>query len=85
MGGRPEDTSPEAWEHQIEVYRRLGPEGNARLAESLTRAVYEATLSSIRQRHPEYDQRAVVRAYVALVHGEQLARRAWPDQPVLPP
>lgn len=39
----------------------------------------------IRRRHPDYDDRQVVRALVWLFHGEALARGAWPDLEPCPP
>jgi hypothetical protein len=39
----------------------------------------------IRRRHPDYDDRQVVRALVWLLHGEALARAAWPNLEPCPP
>jgi hypothetical protein len=50
----------------------------------LNRAVAEMELASIRRRHADYSESEVMRAAVRHRHGDDLARGAWPDEPLLP-
>jgi hypothetical protein len=51
----------------------------------LSEAVRELAAERIRQRHPEYDERDVRKALIALLYGVDIARRLWPGSPVPAP
>jgi hypothetical protein len=40
------------------------------------------TAEGIKQRHPEYSERDVRRALVALLYGTEAAAKLWPGEPV---
>ncbi len=80
-----EDTTPDIHRRQMLAYERLGPQGRAELGLALSQAVYEGALSGIRHRHPEYTPHEVIRAYVHMVHGAEVARATWPDKRLLSP
>jgi hypothetical protein len=82
---RPLDTSAASHAVQLEVYRRLGPTGRARLAVRLSADTRHLTRSGIRSRHPGYTDEEVELALRRLLLGDALFRRAWPDRPLLPP
>ncbi len=84
-GMRSMDTSPEAHAAQLEVYRRLGPEGRLELALRMSEAVRLTSAAGIRDRHPEYSEAEVRWALFRLIHGDDLFRKAWPDAPLLAP
>ena len=82
---RPRDTSPGAWQAQIEAFRRLGGEGRLRLAFQLSDYARDVARGGIRARHPEYADEQVEHALRRLLLGDALCRAAWPGQPLLAP
>lgn len=88
MQGRPRiamDTTPEADEAQLAVYRRLGGAERVAIAFRLEKLAREATLSGIRRRHPEYDAAQASRALHRLLLGDDLMRRVYPHDDLLDP
>jgi hypothetical protein len=81
----PRDTTLESHEVQLQVYRRLGATGRARLAGRLSADTRELTRAGIRVRHPEYTEEEVELAIRRLLFGDDLFRRAWPARPLLAP
>jgi hypothetical protein len=79
------DTHHHAHDVQLRVYRQMSPERRAEIAFELSEDVRRITCDGIRQRHPEYSDEDVRRALVALIYGEELARKIWPQAAVLPP
>lgn len=55
----PADTSLEAFRVHLEVLRRLGMEGRARLTFDLCESLRQTTEAGVRFRHPDYDDRTV--------------------------
>jgi hypothetical protein len=83
--GRPADTSPEAWEAQLALLRRMGGSRRAAVAFRLTRLAREASRAGIHARHPEYDPDEVRRAFFRMLHGDSITRSVWPDRELLEP
>ena len=73
------DTTPDAHRVQLEVLRRLGPARRGELALSMSEDLRRVALEQIAKRSPDLDERGRIRALVALLHGEELARKAFPD------
>ncbi len=63
------DTTPRAAAIQLQLYRRAGPAGRARIAVELSDAVRQTTVAGIRRRHPEYSESEVSAAFLRLVYG----------------
>jgi hypothetical protein len=63
------DTTPRAAAIQLELYRKAGPSGRARVAVELSDAVRETTLAGIRRRHPEYSDPEVKADFLRIVYG----------------
>jgi hypothetical protein len=89
---KPADTSREAHEVQLEVYRRWAPDDpgaqatiDLELAIRMSEEVREVAADGIRARHPEYGPDQVRFALWRMLHGDDLFRRAWPDAPLLDP
>lgn len=82
---RPADTTPDAYERQLEALRQLGPDGRLAATLEMSELGRRMAADGIRRRHPDYDDRQVVRALVSLFHGEALARAAWPGLEPCPP
>ena len=79
------DTSPEADAVQVDAYRRMGGAGRTQVMFRLCETARQAAEAGIRQRHPEYDDAHVRRAFFRLLYGEDLARCAWPDLELVEP
>ena len=82
---RPADTTPEAWEAQLALLRRMDGSRRAALAFRLTRLAREASRAGIRARHPGYTEEDVRRAFFRLLHGDATTRSVWPDRELLEP
>jgi hypothetical protein len=76
---RSRDTSREAYERQLEGWRRMTPERKGELVAELSEAVRELSREGIRARHPEYGDDEVGQALAVLLYGREIARRLWPD------
>lgn len=77
--GRPADTPLHIWRRQMDSIRaRTVPE---RLEEwrQLNEAGTIMEEQSVRDRHPEYNDREVFLAIVVSRYGEELAHEVWPD------
>lgn len=73
----PNDTHPSIEERQIELLRAAGPSGRVAAAMALSRSAIEASRAALRRLHPELGEREVLRLWVALHYGEDLARRVF--------
>lgn len=82
---KPADTSREAHEVQLAIYRRMSPEQKLQLAIRMSEEVREVAADGIRARHPEYGPDEVRFALWRMLHGDDLFRRAWPAAPLLDP
>jgi hypothetical protein len=79
------DTTPEADEAQLAVYRRLGGAERVAIAFRLGTLARDTTLAGIRRRHPAYDEGQARRALRRLLLGDDLMRRVYPqDEPLDP-
>lgn len=81
----PLDTTAQAHRAQVEVYRRMGPEGRLQRAMTMCDEAREISQEGIRARHPEYGAESVKWALFRLVLGDALFRAAYPGRPLLPP
>jgi hypothetical protein len=79
------DTSEDAAAVQAALYRRMTPTQRGALAAQMSMTARAITLTGIRMRHPEYDDRAAQLALFRLLVGDELFRRAWPNAPLLAP
>jgi hypothetical protein len=80
----PADTAPDVWRRQMDAIAARPMAERLREWAELNRAVAEMELASIRRRHPDYTESEVMRAAVRHRHGDDLARAAWRDEPLLP-
>jgi hypothetical protein len=70
---------------QIAVYRRRGGAWRLQTSLQLSDFTRRLTLSGIRHRHPEYSEQQVKRAFMRLMHGDEVARAIWPNEPLVSP
>jgi len=76
---RPLDTSPDAEEVQIEVFRRMGPEKRLHSAALLSDTCRALLAEGVRRRHPDYDEEQVRLAVIRCLLPEDLFLRAYPS------
>jgi len=79
------DTSHDADAAQLDAYRRMGGTERVAVMFRLTRMARDVAEAGIRSRHPDYDDARVKQALARLLYGDDLVRRAWPDQPLVDP
>lgn len=71
---RPLDTSAEAWTTQQRLLRALGPEERFILAMSVSELAREFAKAGLRDRHPEYSEKELVRELTYKLHGRSTPR-----------
>lgn len=72
----PADTHPEAHRVQVDVWRRMGPEGRSRTAVALSESLYATARAQIVAKRPDWTPREITLALIRRVHGAELAQRA---------
>jgi hypothetical protein len=79
------DTSRDAHDVQIALYRRRGGAWRLQTSLRLSDFTRRLTKAGIRDRHPEYSEEQVRRAFMRLMHGDEVARAIWPNEPLVSP
>lgn len=79
------DTSADAAQMQLEVYRRMTPQARLRAAMELADLSRQLLQNGIRARHPEYNDDQVRLAAIRLWLEPETFRAAYPDAPDLAP
>jgi hypothetical protein len=73
------DTAREAEKKQIEILRRMGPEGRLRAAIELSRTSRKLLLEGVQRRHPHYDERQLRLETIRLTLPKELFHTAYPE------
>ena len=81
----PLDTSIEARDVQREIYRRLGGSERVAIVFRLNALVRETAMAGIRRRHPSYRDAEVRAAFQRLTLGDDVMKKAFPDQELVEP
>jgi hypothetical protein len=79
---RPHDTSKDAHELQMRLYRSMTDERRSELALRMSDDIRRIATEGIRRRHPDYTDDDVRRALVVLLYGADAAAKVWPGSPV---
>ncbi|MCK6461999.1 MAG: hypothetical protein L6Q95_19120 [Planctomycetes bacterium] len=74
------DTHPSIAERQIELLRAAGNSGRFAATMAMSKAAILASRAALRRLHPELNEREILRLWVSLNYGEDLARRVF-DRP----
>ncbi|MCE5185394.1 MAG: hypothetical protein LLF76_04630 [Planctomycetaceae bacterium] len=77
------DTTPEAAAIQMEVLRKMGPEGRAKLTFDLCENLRQITRAGIRHRHPDYSEHQVPQEYLKLILDKSLFEQIFPNCEIL--
>ena len=75
------DTTPEAEEVQMEIYRRMSPGEKFALVEEANRRARALALAGLRQRYPNADEAELFRRLMDLTLGEELAMEVYGPLP----
>jgi hypothetical protein len=75
------DTTLEAAEVQMEIYRRMSPGEKIALVEEANRRARALALAGLRQRHPDASEAELFRRLMDLTLGEALAREVYGPLP----
>ena len=81
MPDLPNDTSPEAEQVLLTLWRQASPERKFALIVDTTRALQEFMLAGLRERHPALGPAELRRAFADLWLGPDLARKAYGEWP----
>jgi hypothetical protein len=81
----PLDTSTDAYDAQIEAYRRMGGAGRLAAMFRLNDLARKIAMAGIRSRHGDYDDEQVRLAFARLVLGDELVLRVWPGRDLVEP
>lgn len=73
------DTDARAEKVQFEIYRRMTPLQKVEIVQQMNQTVRHLAMIGLRDRHPDATEEELLYRYVAMVHGEDLARRAYGD------
>jgi hypothetical protein len=73
------DTTRQAEEVQLEIFKRMGPEKRLQAGIALSQLCRKLLLEGVRMRHPEYDERQSNLAVIRLMLPEDLFLAAYPE------
>jgi hypothetical protein len=73
------DTTRQAEQVQLEIFRAMGPEKRLRAGIALSQLCRKLLLEGVRMRHPEYDERQSKLAVIRLMLPEDLFLAAYPE------
>ncbi|MBA3395240.1 MAG: hypothetical protein H0T89_21510 [Deltaproteobacteria bacterium] len=79
------DTTPDAAEQQLAIYRRMSPAQRCAIAAQMSAEARAITMAGIRRRHPEYDAEQARLALFRLLLGDEMFKRVWPHAATLDP
>ena len=80
----PADTDPEAFEVQLEIWRRMDPKLKFEQVIQHCNDIRQLTLAGIRGRHPTYNAEQLKHAAFRLFLGDALYREVWPEREFIP-
>ena len=80
----PKDTTLEAYRFQVQVWRRMGPEGRLRAAFEASDNLRELVASGVRLRYPNYSEEQVKLAVTRLMVGDEVFRKFLPGIKIEP-
>ncbi len=73
------DTDPAAEAAQFRIFRRMTAAQKVRIVEQASQTARQLAMAGLRERFPQADEKELLYRYVALEHGEELARHAYPE------
>lgn len=80
----PADTSLEAFQVQVGIFRRMPPERRLAMVFEMSNSMRRLAASGVRSRHPNYSEEQVRLAVTWLTLGEKLFHEVYPGVDVRP-
>jgi hypothetical protein len=80
----PADTSLEAFQVQVGIFRRMPPERRLAMVFEMSNSLRQVAANGVRSRHPNYSEGQVRLAVIRLMLGEKLFREVYPGVDVRP-
>ena len=74
----PADTTPEAFEVQMAIYRKMTPDQAIQNVLALNRRARACATAGVRMRHPDYTDDQVRLAVIRMALGDKLFREVYP-------
>lgn len=71
----PSDTTFEAAKKEFEILRKLGPDARARMTFELSDNLRDLVEAGIRHRHPDFDEKKIIREVLRLMIGNKLYKQ----------
>jgi hypothetical protein len=69
------DTTSEAEDRQIEIFRRMSGEDRLRAAMTLSDQMRDIALAGFRSRHPQWGAKEIMDLFIKEIHGIELKRK----------
>jgi hypothetical protein len=79
LRGIPEDTTPEAFRIQCDIFRKMTPTERLRRTFDLIDFAERLSAAGIRERHPEYSNEQVRMALIRMRLGDELFKQVYPQ------
>ncbi|TAK56059.1 MAG: hypothetical protein EPO24_11560 [Bacteroidetes bacterium] len=76
---RPLDTTPEAYELQLQIFKKMTPEERLQQAIELTQTCRRLMATGVKMRHPDYNDEQTRLAVIRLQLGDELFIKAYPN------
>ncbi|MGE3176445.1 MAG: hypothetical protein AB7O32_03160 [Vicinamibacterales bacterium] len=73
------DTPIEVERRQVEGWRRMTPSEKAAIVTGMTAVVFDLAMAGVGRRHPGASPRELFLRRAIVIHGRELAVRAYPD------
>jgi hypothetical protein len=74
----PADTTLEAFQVQVGIFRRMSPERRLAMVFEMSNNLRRVAASGVRSRHPDYSEEQVRLAVIRLTLGQRLFREVYP-------
>ena len=76
---KPMDTSPEAYQLQIDIFRGMTPAERLQRGSELSQLSRGLLADGVKHRHPEYDEEEIHLAVIRIELGDALFLTVYPD------
>ncbi len=75
---RPLDTSPKAYQTQLDIFRAMTPEQRLQRGSELSELCRGLLADGVKYRHPKYDEQEIRLAVIRIELGDELFLKVYP-------
>ena len=65
---------------QVEILRKMSVAQKLQITDEMSRGVLDARFANLRQEHPDWTERQLLRRFCQILYGPALADAAYPEQ-----